>query len=105
MEILILLSLLGILISIGIPVAIIRSNINQVKEFRENSFKAVTESKTKEEVFALLGSPTSIEPLGDGVIKCTWVPRMKISMGNTYQNQAMTHSVTIKFDAEGKVIR
>lgn len=93
------------LIPIIIPVAIIRSNIKQSKKFRENSFKAVTECKTKEEVFALLGSPTSIEPLGDGVLKCTWVPRMKISMGDTYQNQAMTHSVTIKFDAEGKVIR
>ena len=101
----VLLALLIPLIFIAIPVAIIRSNINQVKKFRENSFKAVTECKTKEEVFALLGRPTSIEPLGDGVIKCTWVPRMIISYKDTYRNMAMTYSVTIKFDAEGKVIR
>ena len=56
-------------------------------------------------MFALLGRPTSIEPLSDGVIKCTWVPRMIISHKDTYRNMAMTYSVTIKFDAEGKVIR
>lgn len=100
-----LLTFIFCLLPLLIPVAIIRSNIKQSKKFRENSFKAATECKTKGEVFALLGPPTSIEPLGDGVIKCTWVPRMKISLGNTYQNQAMTYGVTIKFDAEGKVIR
>ena len=97
--------ILFFLIVVAIAVAVPISNIIQTKKFRENSFKAVTECKTKEEVFALLGSPTSIEPLGDGVLKCTWVPRMKISNDNTYRNQAMTYSVTIKFDAEGKVIR
>jgi|GEM_PF-5352220 hypothetical protein len=97
--------ILFILIVVGIPAAIFISNIIQTKNFRENSFKAVTECKTKEEVFALLGRPTSIEPLSDGVIKCTWVPRMIISHKDTYRNMAMTYSVTIKFDAEGKVIR
>ena len=97
--------ILFFLIVVAIAVAVPISNIIQTKKSRENSFKAVTECKTKEEVFALLGRPTSIEPLGDGVIKCTWVPRMIISYKDTYRNMAMTYSVTIKFDAEGKVIR
>ena len=43
----VLLALLIPMIFIAIPVAIIRSNINQVKKFRENSFKAVTEVQNK----------------------------------------------------------